>query len=105
MNVIIKLAQKLGLVAKILPALFKGIAQGQFGEPAKRLYWAVAGYKTAIGATLWLIAEALAIYSGAGVCAVCVEYLPYVKAVAEFLVVVGLADAAVRSEPPVPPKQ
>ena len=43
----------------ILPALFKTAAEGGFGEPIKKVYWATAKYKTMIGAVLWGAGAAL----------------------------------------------
>jgi hypothetical protein len=103
MGLVLKLVKKLGLISKILPALIKAIGDGQFGEPVRKLYWAAAGYKTITGATIWLIAEGLTIYGSTGYCPDCATWLPYVQRASEVLILAGLADAAVREHPPVPP--
>lgn len=37
---------------KLLPSLFRAIAEGQAGETPKKIYWFLAGKKTFIGALL-----------------------------------------------------
>lgn len=47
---LLKLLKWSGLVSKILPGLLKSWAEGGLGEPAKKVYWWLAGYKTITGA-------------------------------------------------------
>ena len=103
MGLLLKLVRKLGLVGKVLPALFKGIAEGKFGPQAQAIYWKVSGFKTITGAALWLACDGLEIFAQTGSCPDCLTWLGYVRSVAAFLVFVGLADAAVREVPPAPP--
>lgn len=49
---LLKLLKWSGLVSKILPGLLKSWAEGGLGEPAKKVYWWLAGYKTITGAVL-----------------------------------------------------
>ena len=103
MGLLLKLVRKLGLVGKILPAIFKAAAEGKLGEPVKAAYWKAAGLKTITGAALWLACDGLEIFAQTGSCPDCLVWLGYARSVAAFLVVVGLADAAVREVPPAPP--
>jgi len=82
----------------ILPALFKAAAEGGFGEPIKKVYWATAKYKTMIGAVLW--------GAGAALETVCGQYPQFAWActyalwpyyAGMFLTAVGLADGGTRS--------
>jgi hypothetical protein len=83
---------------KILPLAFKALAEGQFGEVPKKIYWFLAGKKTIIGALLlaW----------GTGMEAVCANYpdfayscevATWVYWLGGMLTVVGLADGGTRS--------
>lgn len=82
----------------ILPALFKTAAEGGFGEPLKKVYWATAKYKTAVGAIL--------IFVGAGAETTCASLpdLSWTCGVARWiyyggmvLTAVGLADGGTRA--------
>lgn len=82
----------------ILPAIFKAAAEGEFGEPVKRVYWALSQYKTFSGAALMA--------AGAGLETVCASFPDfawacpasrYVYLAGEVLAVVGLVDGGVRA--------
>ena len=83
---------------KILPAILRGVAEGKFGEPAKKIYWASAGYKTVTGAVLIFIGGGLEVLAGTGP-----EYQWAVRAgqvvytLGGILASVGLADGGTRS--------
>lgn len=101
----------LSLITGLLPNFFKGIAEGQFGEVAKKVYWALAGKKTLtalIMVILYGVANvALNVF---GQCvpecatqaavdqwAVMLTYVPEIVSVA---IAIGLYDSAIRLEPP-----
>lgn len=83
---------------RIIPTLFKAIAEGQFGEPIKKIYWWMAGKKTASGAILMAV--------GAGLETICANFPDYTWAcpvsrwlyvVGGFLASVGLVDGGTRA--------
>jgi hypothetical protein len=91
---------------KVLPVFFKAIAEGQLGEPAKKIYWLLAGRKTAIGALLLAI--------GTGMEAVCANHpaFPWTCEVGTWvywlggmLAAIGLVDGGTRSPWPEGAKQ
>lgn len=93
-----------GRIGSILPALFKAAAEGEFGQPIKRLYWWTSGKKTAMGAIPWFI--------GAGAETVCsnMPQFPWTCDVSHWaywigmvLIPVGLIDAGTRSPWPSTP--
>ena len=93
----------------ILPAMLKAVAEGGLGETPKRLYWALAGKKTALGAAL--------IFAAYGLEAICNAYpemqwgcrwSQWVLVIGGVLASVGLADGGTRAPwptgTPIPPE-
>jgi len=98
MKLLMLVLKKTGFVGKILPGLLRAAAEGSFGEPVKRLYWLLAGYKTATGAVLMAL--------GTGLEAVAASFPEWSWApqaaqaifwLGALLSSVGLVDAGVRS--------
>lgn len=100
MGLLVKIGSRFlrGRWGSILPALFKGIAEGKFGELPKRIYWFGAGHRTVTGAIL--------LAAGAGLETIASAYpewtwaapaARYVYAAGAFLTTVGLVDGGVRS--------
>lgn len=82
----------------ILPAVFKAAGEGSFGPAVQRVYWAIAGKKTFVGAVL--------LAACAGLETICASYpeMPWacsaariVFLVGAFLASVGLVDGGTRS--------
>lgn len=101
----------INLLLGFLPNFVKGVAEGQYGEPLKKVYWALAEKKTLIAliiALLYGIAKAVSFTFGQCVpeCATAESvaqfnaFLAYVPDVVGVLIAVGLYDKAVRLEPP-----
>lgn len=89
---------------RIFPLFFKAIAEGQLGEPAKKIYWWLAGRKTVLGAILIAV--------GTGLEATCSNYPAYtwsceagtwVYWLGGMLALVGLVDGGTRSPWPESP--
>lgn len=88
-----------GRWGSVLPTLLKAVAEGKAGEPAKAVYWKVAGFKTVTGAALGGI--------GAGLTFVCTSYgatypwactaSGWVMGAGALLFGVGLIDGGTRS--------
>lgn len=92
-----------GKPSEFIPKLIKAVAEGKFGEPAKKVYWQVAGYKTWITGAVALAAFVLQYLSEQGLCADCSTYYNVLYQVAAVLLAVGLFDGAVRIDPPKDP--
>ena len=95
---LLKLLKWSGLISKILPSLLKSWAEGGLGEPAKKVYWWLAGYK--------IITGMIFIVLGTGLEALASSYpdLTWAPTVARsvfwagsLLASVGLVDGGVRS--------
>ena len=95
---LLKLLKWSGLASKILPGLLKSWAEGGLGEPAKKVYWWLAGYKTITGAIL--------IAAGTGLEAIAGTYPEWTWApgvakgifwAGSLLASVGLVDGGTRS--------
>jgi hypothetical protein len=91
-------------MSKLLALLVRKIAEGDFGEPLKRVYWWLAGKKTYIGMAFGASWAMLAWAQDVGVCTMrgwdCAGWSTTLASVAAFLVLVGLWDGALRSQPP-----
>ena len=86
--------------SELLAKLVRGIAEGQFGETAKKVYWALEGKKSWIALVIASATFALEKAYMAGVCESCLGISTTLYTVAGFLLAVGLYDGAVRSTPP-----
>lgn len=82
----------------LLPAVFKAAAEGELGEPMKKVYWFGAGHRTFTGAVL--------LAAGAGLETICAGYpdvgwscsaARYVYYAGAFLTTVGLVDGGTRA--------
>ena len=85
--------------SQAVPTAITAVAEGKFGEPAKKVYWALAGKKTWITAAVAGAASVLEAVP-AEQCADCATYVAYLWSAAGFLLVAGLWDGAVRAVPP-----
>jgi hypothetical protein len=92
-----------GKPSEFIPKLIKAVAEGKFGEPAKKIYWQVAGYKTWITAIVATVGFALQQFEQAGLCPDCAGWSVILYQVALGLLAVGLFDGAVRLDPPKDP--
>lgn len=97
-KLLLKVLKNTGLISKLLPALLRAWAEGGLGEPARKVYWWLAGYKAVTGAIF--------IALGTGLEAVAASYpdLTWAPAVARgvfwagtLLASIGLVDGGVRS--------
>lgn len=97
-KLLLKILKSTGLISKILPALLRAWAEGGLGEPAKKVYWFLAGKKAITGAILLAVGTALD--------ATCGNYpqwdwacpgARYVFWLGALLTSVGLVDGGVRS--------
>lgn len=95
---LLKLLKWSGLASKLLPMLLKSWAEGGLGEPAKKFYWWLAGYKAITGMALIAIGTGLEALAGS------YPDLTWAPAVARgvfwvgsLLASVGLVDGGVRS--------
>jgi len=88
-----------GKWGSVLPALLRAVAEGKFGEPARKFYWATAGAKTITGAILVAVGAGLASLcsSGGEVYPWACSAQPYVITLGGLLASVGLVDGGVRS--------
>ena len=86
--------------SEILVKLVKGVAEGKFGEKAKKVYWAVEGVKTPISIVLAVLVSALELCVQNGLFTEAAPAIPVLYSIAGFLLAVGLYDGAVRAEPP-----
>lgn len=85
-----------GKWGSILPMILRAIAEGKFGEGPKKVYWFMAGYKTASGTVLTVL--------GIGLRAVCAPEAEWACSSSNFLIVlggilwqVGLVDGGTRA--------
>lgn len=86
-------------------ALFvRKLAEGDFGELPKQIYWRLAGAKTYIGMAFGAAWALLVWAQDAGICNAqgwdCKGWGTTLASIAAFLVLVGLWDGALRSQPP-----
>lgn len=90
-----------GRWGSLLPIVFKGAAEGDYGEPIKKIYWLAAEYKTVTGAVLWGAGAALETVCGnyPGYSWAC-TYAAWPYYVGMVLTGVGLADGGTRSPYP-----
>lgn len=51
-KLLLKVLTKAGLISKLLPMLLRAWAEGGLGEPARKAYWWLAGYKAITGALI-----------------------------------------------------
>ncbi len=84
----------------LLIHLIRKIAEGDFGEAPKIVYWKLAGVKTWTGLLLGIAWFGLTKAAEAGLCADCSAWSGYVLTASLFLVSVGLVDAGFRARPP-----
>jgi len=84
----------------LLAHLVRKVAEGDFGQWPKVVYWKLAGWKTWIGLGLAVLWFSLTQAGAAGVCAQCDGYAASVLAASVFMVSVGLGDAFIRARPP-----
>lgn len=92
-----------GKPSEFIPKIIKAVAEGKFGEPAKKVYWQVAGYKTWITVVVASAGFVLQQLEEAGLCADCGAWYVILYQVALGLLAVGLFDGAVRLDPPKDP--
>lgn len=78
--------------------IVKGIAKGTYGEPLKKVYWAIEGYKTWVGLVFMIGTFALEKFANAGVCTWCLEWSVVMYSVSLFLIAVGLIDGGIRAD-------
>lgn len=88
--------------SSVLAQLFRAVAEGDFGEKAKAVYWWAAGKKTRTGVLLLAVSLGLKALAGYP------NDFPWAPLAAEivfgigtFLVTVGLSDGLAREEPPI----
>ena len=100
-----KLKLLLDIVRKKSPSqiavkAIRGIAEGNFGPKAQRVYVALEGVKSWTALAIATVTFGLEKATLAGVCDSCGEYALIGYGVAAFLLSVGLLDGAVRATPP-----
>lgn len=107
MGLLMKIASRFvrGRWGAILPALFRGAADGQFGPQVRAVYWWLAGKKTIAGAILLGTGAALeTVCAGYATFAWACQWSGYVYAAGAFLAAVGLVDGGTRAPWPSPPQ-
>jgi len=97
-KLLLKFLKTTGLISKILPGVLRAWAEGGLGEPARKVYWWLEGYKTVTGALLMGL--------GAGLEHIAPSFpewtwvIPFAKGVfwlGGMLSSIGLVDAGVRA--------
>jgi len=91
-------------MGKIVAVALKKLAEGEFGEPAKKVYWAFAGKKTLIGFGFAVGYFALNEAHNRGLCAQCGDWSMWLIGASAFMASIGLVDGALRTAQPEPPK-
>lgn len=84
----------------LLVHLIRKVAEGDFGEKPKWLYWKLAGIKTWSGLVVGIAWFGLTQAGASGLCASCDAFAGYILSASAFLISVGLLDAAFRAQPP-----
>lgn len=87
-----------GRLSSLLPELVRLLAEGKFGAAPAKVYTFLSGKKTYLSIALYIVWGALG-YVEVYVPGV-VGYAGYVLQAANFLLVIGLFDGAVKFEPP-----
>ena len=97
-KLLLKILKSTGLISKLIPGLLRAWAEGGLGEPARKVYWFLEGYKTITGALLMAL--------GTGLEAIAANYpdwtwaAPAARAIfwiGAILTPIGLVDGGVRS--------
>lgn len=100
-------------MGKLLAIVLTKAAEGDFGEPVQKAYWALAGAKTVIGGFLLFMAGVIEAGKSAGLCATytldCDGWLATVQyvtgLVGTLFLLIGQVDGALREQRPLaPPK-
>lgn len=101
----------LSLISGLLPNFVKGVAEGQYGEGLKKVYWALSEKKTVTAliitmlygiakVVLYTFAQCVPECATAESVAQMEAFLTYVPELVGVLIAVGLFDKAVRLDPP-----